>query len=85
MSYTKSYQATGDDDWLDTLKSIGSGALNVVTEYGRQQGQSAAYQSIAEQKAAQQTQTQQSAGMPPWLIPAGIGAVALIAIIMLKK
>lgn len=85
MSYIKTKSHQPVEGFTDFLKSFGSGAIDAVTEYGKQQGQAEAYKSLAEQKAAAQTQAAQASTLPPWAIPAGIGAIALVAIIALKK
>jgi hypothetical protein len=64
----------------DTIKKIGGGALDVVKEQSASEAQAEAYRQMAMQQAAQQ-----KLGMPPWLLPVGLGAGALVLFLALKK
>jgi hypothetical protein len=78
MSY---YQDLGFD-WGSAVKKIGGGALDIVQTQARTAGEAAAYKELALAQAAKE---QRQAGTPKWLLPVGIGAVALVAILVLKK
>jgi len=83
MSYLPSGQYQQDlGAWYDPLKEIGGGALDIVQSQARTKGEAAAYKELALAQAAKE---QQQAGMPKWLLPVGIGAAALVAILVLKK
>lgn len=73
--------------WFDTVTTIGKevagGALSVYGEKERKVGEAEAYKT---QLAIAQAQAQaQAQKRPSWLMPAAIGGVALIAIILLRK
>lgn len=82
-----SYQQDLGTDW-GALKeiggAIGGAAVNVYT--ARAAAKTAASQAAAAQAMAmQQPPSAPSAGMPAWLLPVGIGAAALVLILVLKK
>jgi hypothetical protein len=64
----------------DTIKKIGGGALDVVKEQSASEAQAEAYRQMAMQQAMQQ-----KSSMPPWLLPVGLGAGALVLFLALKK
>lgn len=65
-----------DDIWSG-VKKVGSAAEGAVESYGAAKGQAQAYQNQA--AAAGQSK------MPSWLLPVGIGAGALVLIMVLRK
>ena len=74
------------DGWTDTLKDFGKTALSTIQAHGEAKGSAAAYKAQAEALAAQRAAAAApSGGMPKWLLPVGIGAGALVLILILKK
>jgi len=85
MSYLPSGQYRQDlGNLFDVVKSFGKTAVDVAQQYGSQAGQAEAYRQMA---LAQKTAAAPAAapGMPSWLLPAVIGAGALVLILVLKK
>ena len=77
MSYLP--QGSVLDDLWSATKKIGGGALDVV------KSQAAAQATIEAQKAQLERGQPAPSSMPPWLLPVGIGAVALVLLVVLKK
>lgn len=70
----------------DALKKIGGGALDVVRSQAQAKGEAAAMErAMAAQAAASGQRRGGGGGLPSWAIPAGIGALALVAIMVMKK
>lgn len=77
---------------FDTIGSIfkagGQAALDVYGESQRNKGQAQAAKQIAKAQAAAQVAPTESSGggMPSWVLPvAGIAAVGVVALVVLKK
>ncbi len=73
--------------WSD-IKSGASGVVGGALDfYGQAQktaGQAAAYEEIARAQAAAAA-GRPAAGMPSWLLPVGLGAGALVLVLMMRR
>lgn len=76
------YQDLGVGGWTDTVKKIGKGAFDVIQTHGAAKGRAAAFEELAKAKA---DAAMPVGGMPKWLLPVGIGAAALVLVLILKK
>lgn len=88
MNYIPSTAFRSDlGSWTSTIKQIGGGALDLFKQQQQAKGQAAAALEIAKAQAAAAGGGIRRAGggLPGWAIPAGIGAAALVLILVLKK
>jgi len=63
------------------LKTFGTAALDIYTKGQTEAAKAEAYKEMALAKGAPGA----AGGTPKWLLPVGIGAAALVAILVLKK
>lgn len=79
-SAIQSYQPSGGD-WYDSIKDIGKSTLDIYKQQQRAEGAAEAAMEIAKSGAGVVQRTR----LPSWALPAGIGAAALVLILVMKK
>jgi hypothetical protein len=76
---------SGMGDFTDTVKGLLSGGLNFYGQAQQTAGKAAAYEEIAKAQAAAASGRKPPGRTPKWLLPVGLGAGALVLVLLLKK
>lgn len=85
MSYIPAGHCQELSGWTDAVKKIGSGIWGTIQTYGAEKGKAEAYKELVTAQQAAAMAAPVKPPMPAWIVPAGIGAAALVAVLVLTK